>query len=485
MNKGFEKFKSKLRRGALLRSLILGASCGTLSAAAYMTIQKQRTYAPDLLLTLAIGGGVALVVFLVAFLVMRPTDKQIAKKLDNDLGLDEKVQTMLAYKDQDSVMLTLQREDTNRRLEETPAKAVRYRHPWKHIIAPVLACALMVVAVVTPIKAVPPPVEPDEPTFEMSTWQQTALQELIEKVKASGMDAIPKATIVTQLESLLTGLGTQGLKASEMKQMVVSTIVATNRAVRDANTADDLNLVLSGSETLFVSNLGMAVGLINGLQTKKVIDEGRETLRIEEVAPLMADLTTGFDTALSKLSETFDTSDAAYVAVTDFVSALKKLDREMGDYTKDWAQEQLDSIFEALSTSLNKALLQQNINKETGEMVVTTLMTIFELTAEDIPPEEVPTPDTDKNEDGESPDDKEEDKATQGGIGDGNLLFGSDDEIFSPADNEHVIYGDVILDYYKIVSDKILDGNLPEGLEQFISDYFDTLFDGSASKDED
>ena len=130
MNKGFEKFKSKLRRGALLRSLILGASCGTLSAAAYMTIQKQRTYAPDLLLTLTIGGGVALVVFLVAFLVMRPTDKQIAKKLDNDLGLDEKVQTMLAYKDQDSVMLTLQREDTNRRLEETPAKAVRYRHPW-------------------------------------------------------------------------------------------------------------------------------------------------------------------------------------------------------------------------------------------------------------------------------------------------------------------------------------------------------------------
>ena len=116
-------------------------------------------------------------------------------------------------------------------------------------------------------------------------------------------------------------------------------------------------------------------------------------------------------------------------------------------------------------------------------MVVTTLMTIFELTEEDLPPEEAPQKGPNQNEDEESPDEDDENKATQGGIGDGNLLFGSDDEIFDPTQNQHVTYGDVLLEFYQTVSDKILDGGLTDELEQFISDYFATLFDGSASED--
>ena len=484
MNNGFERFKRRLRRAVLFRSIILAASCGTLATAGYMALQKMSTLAPELWMCATLGGGVALVVGLIAYWVMRPSEKTIAQKLDNDLGLDEKVQTMLAYRDDDSVMLTLQREDTNQRLANIPSKAVRYAHPWKHIFAPMLAGVLMVTAVMMPIKAVPPEPTPDEPTFEMGKFQQARLEQLIQDVKESTMDETPKAKIVIELESLLDNLNTPDLKTKEMKQMVVAVIVATNRAVRDANSADNFNLVFGQHEDSFISDLGLAVGIINGLQTQKVIDKAREDLRVEQVAEPLAQLIQAMETAMAGLGDDFDTQDPAYVAMQQFVDALKAIQADLGNYTRDWAQGELDGAFEALSTQLFKALAQQKTNKDMGDHVALTLMDIFELTDEDIPPEENPTQ-SNTPSDGTSPDEENDDnKDSQGGIGNQELLFGSDDTIFDPAQNQQVKYGDVLLDYHKVVSNKTLEGTVSEELQQFIDDYFSTLFDGSASKDE-
>lgn len=482
--KGFEKFKKKLRRGAFLRSLILGLSCGVLTAAGYMAVQKMATYTPVLWLSILLGCGVGLVACLLSYLVMRPSDKKIAQKLDHDLSLDEKVQTMLAYLGDGSAMLTLQREDTNRRLENTPTQAVKYRHPWKHIFAPLLASALMVVAVMMPVRAVPTPPEPEEPIFEISTWQQAALEELIREVKESDMEETPKHTIVVELEALLDNLNVPDLKAKEMKQMVVSVIVSTNRAVRDANSADDINLYLSKSEYGFVSDVGMAVGIINGLQTQKVIQKEREALRVENLATPLATMREHMHDALADFdTETFDKTDPAYVVLTNFVSAIQALEGEIESHSRAWAQTSLDGIFETLSQDLVKALSQQNINKKMGDHVVATLMSIFELTDEDIPPEEKPQQGKEPTS-GENPDAEEEDKQNQGGVGDQELLFGSDDTIFDPAQNQQVKYGDVLLEYHKTISEKTLDGHVSEEMQQFIDNYFATLFDGSKEKDE-
>ena len=119
-NDGFGRFKKKLRRNAWIKSLLFGVSCGLLAAAGIIIYQKMTTVSPQLLLYLPIGAGVALLTGLLAFLVLRPSIKKIARRLDNELMLGEKVQTMLEYQDSQEDMLILQREDANEKLMNQP-----------------------------------------------------------------------------------------------------------------------------------------------------------------------------------------------------------------------------------------------------------------------------------------------------------------------------------------------------------------------------
>lgn len=482
MNKGFERFKKRLRIGALLKSLLFGLSCGTAAVAVYMAISKMQTYTPALLLCLAIGGGGFLVTGLIAFLVLFPSEKTIAKKLDHDLALDERVQTMLAFRGQENAMLTMQREDTDRRLTEAPAKKVRYRHAWRNLIAPVLATALMTVAVMTPTAAVDPPTPPeDEPTFEMTSFHETALLDLIEQVKASGMEEIPKGATVAVLEALLQDLKEIELKDGEVKQAVVSTIVAVNSIVNAANTSDEFYAAMNDSEIIMLSDMANAMSLLSGLQAKGAADSGREALRVDALADPLAQYAEGVESVLIALEDQVAPTDAAYVAMRIFAEGLRVLEGELSTITRDGQQKRLDGIFEALNTAMNRALLQQHTNRETGDMVVTTLMSVFELTEEDIPADQKPQQGAQQG--GESQD-KEDDelKDSQGGISDGELLFGGNDVIFDHFTNAQVKYGEVLMEYYKTVSEKNLNGAPSPELEQFISDYFKTLFDGSGKE---
>ncbi len=478
MNKGFERFKTRLRTGALIKSLLFGLSCGAAAVAVYMAIVKSQTYAPELVLCLAIGGGTLVITALIAFLILFPSEKRIAKKLDRDLELGEKVQTMLAFRGQESAMLSMQREDTEHRLREASVREVRYPHAWRNLIAPVVAGCLMTVAVMMPIAAVETPPAVEEPDFEMTAWQETALLDLIEEVKASGMENIPKGATVAVLESLVEDLRIAGLKDSEMKQTVIGAIVAVNRIVNAANTGDELQTALESGDIRMVTELANAIGLISGVQAKQAISEGREALRVDEVAQPVNTLTQALSAALSTAKEQVAETDAAYAALKAFENDLRGLEEKLPDYTRGWAQDQLDDIFKALTTDLTKALLQQHTNRKVGDTVITTLMTVFEITEDEIPSEENPQQRPGQEGD-KSESDDDELKDSQGGIGGGELLFGSDDVIFDHEANAQVKYGEVLLDYYKTVSEKTLNGNPSPELEQFISDYFKTLFDGS------
>lgn len=478
MNIGFERFKRRLRLGATVKSLLFGLSCGGAASAVYIVIRKQMAISPDLWLTLAIGCGTAVLASLAAFFILCPSEKKIAKKLDDDLGLEERVQTMLAFREQESHMLSLQREDTNDQLMKASLRAVRYRHPWRHAIAPILAVTLTVAAIMLPVREPAIPEEPEEPDFEMTDFQETAVLDLIEKVKASGMEDIPKGATVAVLEALLEELRTAELKAGDMKQTVVGAVVSVNRIVSAANTNDECYTAMNGSDIQMMSELGNAMSLLSGIQAKGAVDRGREALKVDEVAEPVRQLVKEAERVLQALEDDVVETDAAYVTVSNFAEALRALETQLPQYTRGWAQDQLDDIFSKLATSMNRALMQQHTNKEAGDMVVTTLMAVFELSEEDIPAEQRPQ---NKPQQGGDQDDKEDEeiKDAQGGISDGELLFGSDDMIFDHYTNQQVKYGEVLLDYYKTVSDKTLSGTPSPELEQFINDYFKTLFDGS------
>ncbi len=475
---GYVRFKKKLRRNALIKSLIFGLSCGLLSAAGVMLYQKLMTHQPALLLYLPIGAGVAVVLGLLAFLILRPSDRRIAYKLDRDLALGEKVQTMLAFEHEDSEMLTLQREDADRRLQEAPKSAVRDRRAWVHAFAPVLACALLTVAIITPVKAVELPPEEPEPPFELSSWQETALAELIEEVKASDMESAPKQVVVEELETLLDSLRVTATE-KDMKAMVITVISNLNSIIREHNSANVFSPCMSASQHGNVAAMAMAMDMLSGLELREALTDARESLRVEEVAEPLKAYADGLADVIGIAKDNrVPENDKMYMGIEAFVKTLSDLHRQLGDYTRDWAQTQLDKIFNDASDQLNDALFIQYTNKDVKDMAVTRLMEIFDIAADELPEEEkVQLPNTNDEPDGDEKD--EEDKGSQGGIGNMEVLYGSDDMIFDPVKNEYVKYGDVINEYYAGVSEKIIDKKIPDTLEQFISDYFDTLYDGS------
>lgn len=482
-NGGFHRFKKKLRRSAFIKALIFGLSCGLLSAAGVILYQKMTTVPPELWMYLPIGAGVALVFGLGAFLILRPSERQIAKKLDKDLALGEKVQTMLAYKDEDSDMLTLQREDTDDRLKNAPSRAVRYKHPWVHVFAPVLACALLTVAIITPIKAVELPPEEPEPPFELTSWQETALLELIAEVKASDMETAPKDATVGELEVLLAALRVTNTEA-DMKVMVITVIANLNRIVREHNSANIFSPYMTASSHEHVAGMAMSLDMLNGLEMREALDIAREGLRVDEVAEPLAAFLSALDALLDSVAESVTENDKLYASLNAFSDELLTLSGQLESYTRDWAQTQLDDIFHDAANAINDAIFIQYTNKGVKDMAVARLMEIFDISEDELPEEEK-TQLPPKDEDAEDEKQNEEEKGNQGAPGEGNILYGSDDVIFDPVKNEHVKYGDVINEYFAAVSEKLIEGKTPDTLEQFISDYFATLYDGSKKETDD
>ncbi len=480
-NDGFGRFKRKLRRNAWIKSLLFGVSCGLLAAAGIIIYQKLTTVSPEVILYLPIGVGVALFTGLLAFLITRPSIKKISRKLDNELALGEKVQTMLEYQDSQEDMLILQREDANEKLMNTPLRAVRDKYFWLSVILPVLACAFITTAVILPVKAVepPPPVEEEPETpFELSSWQESALLELIEQVKNSEMEDAPKAATVAELEGLLETLRVTTVE-SEMKTHVIDVIRALNQIIQDHNSAVMFYKYLAVSEYEPVKGIAMSMDMISGLEAKEALNDARETLRVDEINEPMTAFISALSEALSKIREEgLSEEDFIYQTFLTLTAQLADIGKQADDYTRDWVQARFDEAFTQASGDISDALYVQYINREVKNTTVARLMEIFGISEDELPREEqVQLPSAD--DEPEDNDGDEEDKGSEGGIGNMEVLYGSDDVIFDPIKNEYVKYGDVINGYYAAVSEKIIDGKIPDTLQQYISHYFDTLYDGS------
>ena len=71
-------------------------------------------------------------------------------------------------------------------------------------------------------------------------------------------------------------------------------------------------------------------------------------------------------------------------------------------------------------------------------------------------------------------DKKEENINNSGGLGSGDVLFGSDDAFFDP-EKGIVEYGDVITIYYGEILGKLNEGTLDESLREYFEYYYDML----------
>ena len=79
MKKGFLKFKKRYRAGVTLKSLAFGISVGIIVASVMWLVAKLSAQVPNYILYAAVGGGLALLLSTVSYVLFLPTEKKIAK----------------------------------------------------------------------------------------------------------------------------------------------------------------------------------------------------------------------------------------------------------------------------------------------------------------------------------------------------------------------------------------------------------------------
>ena len=463
MDNGFKRFKKKIFAGTLFSAVVLGVAFGLFVGSTIALVQKLIS-ATDVILCIGIGSAVTFVVGMAFFLIKRPTDKRVAKRLDISFGLNEKVQTMVAFRDEEGAMIEIQRNDTESILSEIPSKRLKSRKIWRHFIMPVLSCVVLVLAIVVPTRAEEKPPVIDE-NYTLTPWQTQALMDLIEEVNASGMDEEPKNATVESLESLLADLKI-AKKESIMQEKVVASISNIYEVTQNHNTYDVYGTALSQSMNSSIAELGVAIMKLDAEAVSNIlIGMGEDTTDVTQAEGIANEIAR--DLQMAGEIE----GDEIFLALSNWIDGLKT--------------GEIDKAFANAGENIDAALQQQMVNEEVCKDTIFDLMDIFGILDEQVPSEIIAHLISGSiGEDGyDKPDDDDDRPIHSGGLGSGEMIFGSDDTIYDPELDKYVTYGEVINKYYVKITEQLVDGNVSSSLEQLLVDYFAFLFDGSGLND--
>ncbi len=471
MGKGFRKFQRKMRVGAVIRAFLFGLSLGTVTMAALWLVAKRTATEPSLERYAVIGGAVALVGIAVVLALILPTDKRLARRLDRSLALGEKVQTMVAFRRDSGDMATLQRQDTERILVETPRRRVKGVCTWLFVLLPVLACLAVVGTVLVPAKEPPTPPPVVDNTFSLTPWQEQALKDLIETVRTSDMEAEPKEAVIIRLESLLIQLKSIK-KESTMKETVIGTISSIHEVVSEHNTYDLIADAMANSPVEAVNRLGTSIRSLQPLLVGDQMNRLTEALTTDVRAETALLLASSIVQALKNTG--VDTDNEVYTALADLAASLTAVTGETTD-------DEIAARMAEAEVAINNALYIQATNEQVEEDTIYRLLTIFGLAVSDLPDDLLTEiEDEDKTNSYDDKDD-EDDEIHAGGLGTGEMIYGSDDMIYDPDSGTYVTYGEVIDAYFARISEQLADGKLSSELEDILTDYFAMLFNGTTA----
>ncbi len=466
MGKHFAQIRKKTRLAALITAVIFGVGIGVTALSAVMIAFK--LLATDIpIISYILCAAIATVTFAVAYFSTRPSDKRLAKRLDVEHSLDEKVRTMVEFKGSDDAFVLLQREDADEKLGTLKIKFWR-----KSQIVAIILVAVISVGAFTGAAFVPEKVEvvpPEEPISEFDKqWIIAALNDLITTVDKSLMTEQHKEVSLSELKDLLAFVEGSSYM-SEMKLEAISTVISINRSLGRVNTASQIGEKLLDTQTELLVAFGKELVAMSGKTQKALNDIKSEIEKPEGLdASFVAD---EINAALSSLE--LDRENTLVKQMSNLASALVGYSNEVLT---------LDAAFGSVPFELSNEVMIQNINRMTTQTVISELCNIFGISPDDLagveggenidtrPPSEIDP------SDGEDPNVEEPDKTIDsGGLGTGDRIYGNDDVIYDPYSNSYVTYGQLLDEYNARATDKIIDGQITEDFVKFIEEYFKSL----------
>lgn len=475
----FRKIKKGLLIDACLKSLLWGVSAAGGAIGALLLLNKLLEVSVQTYIYIAFGACGFVIAAAIAFALTYKSDRGLAHKLDRQFDLGQRAITMVEFEGENSPMVLLQREQTEDMLAALPCKKPFLIRYLASLIALLLAAGLLVSGVIIPKKQSGKPTDTDIP-FSISEWQMGALGALIDEVKYSEVEQSVKDELVGELERLRDVLGSTTTK-SKMINEVVASIVAADLIVENASSYKAVCVALDSGESLQLKQMAAAMITLNGIGFGDKLGLIREELSGEDASELLLLMSTEAQTLLSE-SEVEQT-DELLLAVRRFAESLGAI-AESTETSDEIIASLIDKEFSDAADAIGTQLSAQYRKRILRDRVISKLIEIFDIPKSAIPEllGDIMPRLSQAAEDEE--DDGDGENENGGGFGDGNNLFGSDDIIFHPTGENgggYVKYGDVYDEYYKIIEELLLYGDLDEDTQKILIEYFTRLSDGSAS----
>ena len=489
----FYKFKAEYLLGAALKSAVIGITAGLACTGVVMLALKLSGLKLAWWCYVLIAVGAAAVAGGVSFAVFKPTDKLVAKRVDDDHELNERVQTALEFSGADGAVVRMQREDAFARMQDLKTKAPNIKKLWQYPLIFVLALALALTAILIPVKVAEG--ADDEYVRPPTPFEILAMRELVQNVEDSHLADGVKQPILDDLNGILAGL--------EENEFVSDVMPAINIAIahidRLTKAAASYGKLSQKFESHLLPDLASALKsgdlylgyAVNTYDQVKSLDsnlisllsvavepnvlrmrESYNDLETTAISPLLLDLIDKMQAALDEYEQSDD--DELYGVLAAFKTELDDLRTQIKDGTADEThfQHTLDLAFNSFTDELIDAVKGQSYCLIMGKFVVTRIKIIFGIPIDD---KEV-NPDASGKDN--VPGSGDDDDNRGGGMGGGDTVYGSDDMIYDPETGKYVTYGELLNRYFAIAQEYLGTDELTQEQKDMVTHYFEILFSG-------
>lgn len=422
----------------------------------------------------AVGIGVFAVSFLLLFFLAWPTDKKLAARMDS-LGLQERVSTMVEFRENTELLPRLQRQDAAAHIQELSPKMLRLQLGRKRCFLCAVSLCLAMGMLVLPfdIFAVPP--EPVSPEMLRQQMLREMIQELREDATAEELDdSVQDALqeILDELEEDLQNAHSDVERAAEIQEAIeqlqqqmdrISTRSKIGKALQKFDLTRDLGKGISDNRHKDIS------AALDVLEKALLADTSLVIQLNQTVVSALVD---------SEVNE----DDLLYRAVAKLMYPLLLLDIEADSYPED-----LHTVFEEAETAIIEALKQQvAAEKKLSDMQNTLRDTMDRMMGNQ---RRDPSNETGKeqNEEAEGKQDSEEKSENNApeDMGAGGMQqppSGSSGKqqqimtegIYDPVSG-NVTYGEVFASYYAQYLKDLENEKIPEDLQAILDRYFAAL----------
>jgi len=350
IKKIFRFFKRRLLREAVIKSLLFSALLGAVAVFLISLIYHIAVKQLPIALLLGAFGGIFAVVFCVMlFVFLYPTHKRVAVRID-EIGLQDRVCTMLEYSDDQSEIARLQREDALKHLNSVSPKQMKSRLKKREFISCAAGVLAALVMLLIPYDLLATPLSAEE--LKEKT-QQEIVKELLEAMREEVMlEKMPQDVqdevneIIEELQQELENAESELERAAAMEEAREK----LEELLEEAITKDEIGQALKENE--LTTELGEAIEQGDPEKVTEALENLEEKLKEDET--LIPELSDALKQALEKSEIKED--DPLYQALDEFSKDLEETAKEEDPEKKE---EKLNESFDKAEESINEALEEQ------------------------------------------------------------------------------------------------------------------------------